>query len=79
MYHFHITIFQAISSIYNTKQQDYHIALDNLAMHHYIQDTICPVWSSSPAPQLQLEMQLHYDIPGDGLLPVKLNNINLIY
>ena len=40
---------------------------------------MCPVWPSSPTPQLQLTIQLQNDVPGGGLLPVKWNNISLTY
>ena len=51
---------------------------DNIIIQHYIQGTMCPVWPSSPTPQLQLKI-VQNDVPGDGLLPVKLNNISLTY
>ena len=55
------------------------IFFDNTITQHYIQGTICSVWPRSPAPQLQLKMQLQNDVAGYGLLPVKLNNIGLTY
>ena len=56
-----------------------HILFDNIITQHYIQGTMCPVWPSSPTPQLQFKLQLQNDVPGDGLLPAKLNNISLTY
>ena len=84
-------MFQTISFIYDTGQQDYHIAhclgkinmfnifiFFSIASSRYIIFK-AQVWPSSPTPQLQLKIQLQNYLPGGGLLPVKLNNISLTY